>query len=203
MTLERQLRFWLGALAGFVVFLWLFKGVLLPFVAGIALAYLLDPIADRMERWGLSRGLAALTIVLAIFVALVVGLILVVPLLGHQLAGLLDRLDHMLSYHSMYGTWERLGEKLTPAEVFTRNFWFCAVEDQSSFVQRDRIGVDNIMLEADYPHCDSTWPHTQATIHEEIGTLPADAIRKITWENASRLYQHPVPESVQSDPESF
>ena len=36
-------------------------------------------------------------------------------------AGLLDRLDHMLSYHSMYGTWERLGEKLTPAEVFTRN----------------------------------------------------------------------------------
>lgn len=118
-------------------------------------------------------------------------------------AGLLDRLDHMLSYHSMYGTWERLGEKLTPAEVFTRNFWFCAVEDQSSFVQRDRIGVDNIMLEADYPHCDSTWPHTQATIHEEIGDLPADAIRKITWENASRLYQHPVPESVQADPESF
>ena len=109
----------------------------------------------------------------------------------------------MLSYHSMYGTWERLGEKLTPAEVFTRNFWFCAVEDQSSFVQRDRIGVDNIMLEADYPHCDSTWPHTQATIHEEIGDLPADAIQKITWENASRLYQHPVPESVQSDPESF
>ena len=49
------------------------------------------------------------------------------------------------------------------------------------------------MLEADYPHCDSTWPHTQRTIHEEIGGLPEDLIRKITWENASRLYQHPVP----------
>ena len=57
------------------------------------------------------------------------------------MAGLLDRLDHMLSYHAMYGTWQALGERLTPAEVFTRNFWFCAVEDQSSFVQRDRIGV--------------------------------------------------------------
>jgi len=92
---------------------------------------------------------------------------------------------------------------LTPAEVFTRNFWFCAVEDKSSFVQRDRIGMDNIMLEADYPHCDSTWPHTQQTIHEEIGDLPDDAIRKFTWENASRLYQHPVPVEVQQNPEAF
>ncbi len=106
MTLERQLRFWLGALAGFVLFLWLFKGVLLPFVAGIALAYLLDPLADRLEGWGLSRGLAALTIVLAIFVALVAGLILVVPLLGHQLAGLLDRLPSLFTrLQELVGPW--------------------------------------------------------------------------------------------------
>jgi predicted TIM-barrel fold metal-dependent hydrolase len=118
-------------------------------------------------------------------------------------AGLLDRLDHMLSYHAMYGTWQELGEKLTPAEVFTRNFWFCAVEDKSSFVQRDRIGVDNIMLEADYPHCDSSWPHTQQTIHEEIGDLPQEVIRKITWANASRLYSHPVPIEIQRDPDAF
>ncbi|WP_333822596.1 AI-2E family transporter [Pinisolibacter sp.] len=97
MTLERQLRFWLGALAGFVLFLWLFKGVLLPFVAGIALAYLLDPVADRLENWGFSRGVAALTIVLAIFIGLVVGLILVVPLLGHQLSGLVERLPTLFA----------------------------------------------------------------------------------------------------------
>lgn len=90
-----------------------------------------------------------------------------------------------------------------PQRFSTRNFWFCAVEDKSSFVQRDRIGIDNIMLEADYPHCDSTWPHTQETIYEEIGDLPPDAIRKFTWENASRLYQHPVPAAIQRDPEAF
>jgi predicted TIM-barrel fold metal-dependent hydrolase len=118
-------------------------------------------------------------------------------------AGLLDRLDHMLSYHAMYGTWQALGESLTPAEVFTRNFWFCAVEDKSSFMQHERIGADNIMLEADYPHCDSTWPHTQQAIHEQIGDLPQDVIGKITWENASRLYRHPVPVEVQRDPEAF
>lgn len=118
-------------------------------------------------------------------------------------AGLLDRLDHMLSYHEMYGTWARFGEVLTPAEVLTRNFWYCAVEDQSSFVQRERIGVENILLESDYPHCDSTWPNTQQVIHEEIGGLPEEDIRKITWENASVLYQHPVPEEVQNDPNAF
>lgn len=118
-------------------------------------------------------------------------------------AGLLDRLDHMLSYHEMYGTWERFGESLTPSEVFQRNFWFCAIEDQSSFVQRDRIGVDHILLESDYPHCDSTWPNTQRTIQEEIGGLPAADIRKLTWENASRLYRHPVPEAVQNDPNVY
>lgn len=118
-------------------------------------------------------------------------------------AGLLDRLDHMSSYHDMYGTWQALGETLTPAEVLQRNFWFCAVEDQSSFCQHERIGTDHIMLEADYPHCDSTWPETQRVIHEEIGDLPAEVIRKLTWENASRLYRHPVPEAVQRDPDAF
>lgn len=115
-------------------------------------------------------------------------------------AGLLDRLDHMLSYHEMYGTWT---SELTPAEVLTRNFWYCAVEDPSAFVQRDRIGVGNILLESDYPHCDSTWPRTQEVVHREIGGLPPEDIERITWRNASELYQHPVPAEVIADPNSF
>jgi predicted TIM-barrel fold metal-dependent hydrolase len=115
-------------------------------------------------------------------------------------AGLLDRLDHMLSYHEMYGTWK---SELKPSEVLTRNFWFCAVEDPSSFDQRARIGVENILLESDYPHCDSTWPRSQEIIHREIGHLPAEDIRKITWENASVLYDFPVPKAVQENPNAY
>jgi len=114
---------------------------------------------------------------------------------------LVDRLNHMLSYHEMYGTWA--GIDMTPAEVFLRNFYFCAVEDPSTFALRDVIGTDHIFLEQDYPHCDSTWPRTQQVIHNEIGGLPADAIRKITWENASRVYRHPVPVEIQNDPNAF
>jgi len=114
---------------------------------------------------------------------------------------LLDRLDHMRRYSDMYGTWQ--GIELTPAEVLQRNFWFCAIEDPTAFAARERIGVDRILLESDYPHCDSTWPDTQAVIHAEIGHLPADDVRRMTWANAAELYRHPVPPEAQADPEAF
>jgi predicted TIM-barrel fold metal-dependent hydrolase len=114
---------------------------------------------------------------------------------------LLDRLDHMQSYASMYGTWD--GIDITPAEVLQRNFYFCAVEDPTAFALRERIGVDHILLEEDYPHSDSLWPRTQAVIKQAIGGLPESDVRKFTWENAARLYRHPVPQSVIDDPESF
>jgi predicted TIM-barrel fold metal-dependent hydrolase len=116
-------------------------------------------------------------------------------------AGLLDRLDHMESYREMYGTWDH--PDLTPSEVLVRNFWFCAVEDPTAFRTIDRIGTENVLVEADYPHVDSTWPDTQDVVHREVSELSPDAIRQITWENASRLYRHPVPEAVQRDPNSY
>jgi hypothetical protein len=116
-------------------------------------------------------------------------------------AGLLDRLDHVGRYQEIYGTWD--GIDLSPAEVLQRNFWFCALEDPSNFQLRHRIGVENLLLEADYPHLDSTWPNTQRVVEDAIGTFPEDEIQKITWENAANLFQHPVPASVAADPESY
>ena len=67
--------------------------------------------------------------------------------------GLLDRLDHVGRYQELYGTWK--GIDLMPAEVLQRNFCFCAIEDPSTFVLRDRIGVDHLLVESDYPHLDT------------------------------------------------
>ena len=105
-------------------------------------------------------------------------------------------------YHAMYGTWS--GIELTPAEVMRRNFWFCAIDDPSAFAQRDRIGVDNILLETDYPHGDSTWPDTQA-VHRARDRRaarrrhPQDHL----GERVPHLYRHPVPPEVQADPDAF
>lgn len=95
MALERQLRFWIGALALFILFLWLFSGVLLPFVSGIALAYLLDPVADRLEALGLPRGVSALSILLGLFVSLVLALVLLVPMLVGQFEGLAEQMPNI------------------------------------------------------------------------------------------------------------
>jgi predicted TIM-barrel fold metal-dependent hydrolase len=115
--------------------------------------------------------------------------------------GLLDRLDHVARYQRMYGTWD--GIDVSPAEVMQRNFWFCTIEDPSCLRLRDRIGVDHIMLESDYPHVDSTWPNTQAITAEMLRGVSDDDVRKVTWENAATLFRVPVPERVQHDPNAF
>jgi predicted TIM-barrel fold metal-dependent hydrolase len=115
--------------------------------------------------------------------------------------GLLDRLDHVGRYQELYGTWQ--GIELSPAEVLLRNFWFCAIEDPTTFRVTDRIGAENLLVESDYPHLDTTWPFTQQIVSESIAELPADAIRKITWENASKLFRHPVPAAVAADPNAY
>ena len=53
-----QLQFWGIGLAIFVLVLWLLGSTLLPFLLGAAIAYFLDPLADRLQRLGLSRALA-------------------------------------------------------------------------------------------------------------------------------------------------
>ena len=65
-----QLIFWSAAVLLFLLFMWMFSGVLLPFVLGISIAYLLDPIVNRITKWKLPRWAAAL-IILAAFVAFV------------------------------------------------------------------------------------------------------------------------------------
>ena len=113
-------------------------------------------------------------------------------------AGLMDRLDHILKYHEMYGTWA--GVELTPREVLQRNFWFCAIDDPAGFQILDHIGADHVLVESDYPHADSSWPDTQDLLGRQLRTLPSDIARKVTWENASKLFRHPVPANVIADP---
>jgi predicted TIM-barrel fold metal-dependent hydrolase len=116
-------------------------------------------------------------------------------------AGLIDRLEHVRRYDSMYGTWNDIA--LSPADTFRRNFSFCAIDDPSGFALRHVIGVDNILVESDYPHCDSTWPDTQETLRQQLAGIPDDEVAKITWANASTLFNHPVPEAVQQNPDAF
>ena len=58
----RPLIFWIGILAAVIAAVVLLHGMLLPFVAGMVLAYLLDRPVNRLERLGLNRAAATLLI---------------------------------------------------------------------------------------------------------------------------------------------
>ena len=94
---RRQIMFWLFAAAIFIGFLYLFSSILLPFLAGMILAYFLDPVADRLERLGLSRLWATIVILIAFIVVLVLGLMIVIPVLASQLADLIANIPDYLS----------------------------------------------------------------------------------------------------------
>lgn len=97
MSLTRQMTFWLIALAVVVVAVWLLAGMLLPFVAGMALAYLLDPLANRLERLGVNRLVATLVIIGSFILCFVVLLLIFVPILSSQLASFFENLPRYIS----------------------------------------------------------------------------------------------------------
>jgi predicted TIM-barrel fold metal-dependent hydrolase len=116
-------------------------------------------------------------------------------------SGLLDRLEHERKFMNLSGIWKN--PEMTPAEVLKRNFWFCALEDPNAFRLRDHIGVENILSEVDYPHRDSTWPETQAVIDRQMWDAQPDEIARMTWQNASEVYNWPMPPEVVADYEYF
>ena len=84
MTLQRQFLIWAISLAVLVFFLWLFSPILLPFIAGLVLAYFLDPVADALERYGLPRLAATLVILLTSILVVALAMVIVAPMLADQ-----------------------------------------------------------------------------------------------------------------------
>jgi predicted PurR-regulated permease PerM len=91
-SFQRQATFWGIGFVALVLVLWLLSDILLPFVAGFALAYMLDPLADRLERTGLSRTISALLILLAFVVLVIIAIAVVAPLLVQQLDAVVQNL---------------------------------------------------------------------------------------------------------------
>jgi predicted TIM-barrel fold metal-dependent hydrolase len=101
----------------------------------------------------------------------------------------LDRLDRHVWNHRWTGLKIADGD-LTPTELWNRNFLGCFITDPSGLKVRDRIGIDTIAWECDYPHSDSTWPRSPELVLGELDEAGAsdEHIDKITWQNACRFF---------------
>src|SRR6056297_778810 len=85
-----QIKYWgIAAVAVFLV-LWFLGDVMLPFVLGAAVAYFLDPVADRMERMGLSRAVAVAAIAAVAVLVMVIMALLIIPSIIGQAIALFD-----------------------------------------------------------------------------------------------------------------
>jgi predicted TIM-barrel fold metal-dependent hydrolase len=80
-----------------------------------------------------------------------------------------------------------------PSDLFRERIWGCTIEEQFGLEVRDRIGADRIMLESDYPHADTSWPHTRKLAAELLENVPDDEVERIAWKNASELFRFPLP----------
>jgi predicted PurR-regulated permease PerM len=90
MTLTRTLMFWIAVLAAVIAAVVLLREILLPFVAGMVLAYLLDPVATRLERLGMNRLLATLALMALFVVGITALIVLTAPIVVRELAYFID-----------------------------------------------------------------------------------------------------------------
>jgi predicted PurR-regulated permease PerM len=84
---NRQLKFWLIGLVVLLGLLFLLRSMLLPFVAGLAVAYFLDPLVDKLEARGLPRTAATALVTFVFFALLIFVIIMLFPVLQAQILG--------------------------------------------------------------------------------------------------------------------
>ena len=75
-----------------------------------------------------------------------------------------------------------------PSSYFKDHVWGCFFDDAHGLRSVDEIGEDNITYESDYPHSDSTWPHTKQIAEEQMAALTDEQRRKIVRGNAVKLF---------------
>jgi hypothetical protein len=100
----------------------------------------------------------------------------------------LERIDRVYTMHRAW-TKQDLKGKL-PSEVFLERIVTCFIDDGFGIASRDRLNLDMVTWECDYPHSDSTWPLAPETLMGDLDGVADADIDRITHENALRLFKH-------------
>jgi predicted PurR-regulated permease PerM len=111
----RTALLWLAAGLGLLFALYLLGGIMLPFLVGMAAAYILDPVADRLQRAGLGRGMATATLTVLFFAALVPLVLLLLPVVVEQVVDLATQLPGY--FEELRGRFVRLADLLNRQDL--------------------------------------------------------------------------------------
>ena len=99
---------------------------------------------------------------------------------------ILERADTVWEEHRAWaGTQDLVPEP--PSTYYYRQIYGCFFRDQHGIDAIDKVGVDNVTFETDYPHTDSTWPHTKKVAEELMAGVPQRIVDKVMRTNAARM----------------
>lgn len=96
-NMRNQTLFWLVMIALTIGFVWLFQGILAPFLLGLAIAYLLNPVVSKISDKGVPRWLSVLLILFLFLCAVILLLAVLVPVLARETGQLLEVLPTWLN----------------------------------------------------------------------------------------------------------
>lgn len=82
---EKSFQFWGAFIVGLIAFIWLFNPILSPFVVGFVVAYLLNPIVQKLAKRGVPRWCSAFLILFLFFLAVIIGLLFAIPVLVREM----------------------------------------------------------------------------------------------------------------------
>jgi predicted TIM-barrel fold metal-dependent hydrolase len=88
-------------------------------------------------------------------------------------------LEHLVDYHDL----DRL-----PSEVFAEHVFACLLDEPFGSTVLDRMPLDNVMVEVDYPHADTSWPRSPGVIGEQLSSLSAEQRYEVLQGNARRVF---------------
>ncbi len=97
---------------------------------------------------------------------------------------MLERMDTVWERHRYYA---KVDAETRPSDLARKHVWACFIYDQAGIDFRDRIGVDRLVFESDYPHSDSHFPHSRKTMVEMLSGVPDDEAHRIAELNACEL----------------
>jgi predicted TIM-barrel fold metal-dependent hydrolase len=100
----------------------------------------------------------------------------------------LERIDYTYEHHKAW-TRPQLGGRL-PSEIFRERIITCFIVDKFGLANLGAMNEDMVAWECDYPHSDTTWPHSPEVVADSVAGLTDQQIDKITHANAMRLFSY-------------
>jgi predicted TIM-barrel fold metal-dependent hydrolase len=101
---------------------------------------------------------------------------------------LLERIDSTWERHRWY---QNINRDVRPSDLWRKNMYGCFIDDLEGVVRREKVGLDNIMWECDYPHSDSHWPSSREYLGKLMQDVPDEDVHKMVELNARRVFNFP------------